>query len=229
MPRGFLQVVAPARTGQLPTNQSGRVEMADWIASPDNPLTAHVFTNRIWHWLCGQGLVRTVDNFGTTGEATSHTELLDHLACYFIAHNTSLKQLIRYLVTSQAYRQASTDDESRRAADPENRLVWRQNRQHLEAECLRDAILAVSGTLKLEPVESTIRPGTKADYDYADSDTLRSVYVPVLRNALPELFEAFDILHPSLVVGQRDTEHRGPTGIIHGERPVCAEQASAAG
>jgi hypothetical protein len=227
-PRGFLQVVAPAPAEALPNNQSGRVEMANWIASPENPLTARVFTNRVWHWLFGQGLVRTVDNFGTTGEVASHPELLDHLACYFVGHDTSLKQLIRYIVTSQAYRQSSAGADAGRTADPENRLLWRQNRQRLEAECLRDAMLSVSGTLRLEPVGSAIRPGTKADYDYVDADTRRSIYVPVLRNALPELFEAFDFADPSLVVGRRDTSTVVQQALFMENSPFVREQAMAA-
>ena len=228
VPRGFLQVVAPTQVTSLPDRQSGRVELADWIASRENPLTARVFANRVWHWLFGNGLVRTVDNFGTTGEPPSHPELLDHLASYFATHDTSIKQLIRYVVTSQAYRQASTDQSASHAADPTNRLLWHQNRQRLEAECLRDAILAVSGSLNLECAESTIRRGTKADYDYVDTDTRRSVYVPVLRNALPELFEAFDFADPSMVVGQRNTSTVVQQALFMTNSQFVREQAAAA-
>jgi len=228
VPRGFLQVVAPAPAAPLPSEQSGRVELADWIASPENPLTARVFVNRVWHWLFGQGLVRTVDNFGTTGETPSHPELLDHLAARFQTEGGSLKQLIRYLVTSQAYRQDSHSREAARAIDPENRLLWRQNRQRLEAECLRDTLLSISGRLDLTPGGATIRAGTKADYDYIDDGARRSIYLPVLRNALPEVFEVFDFADPSLVVGRRNASTVAPQALFLMNDPFVRQQAEAA-
>ncbi|HEY4312409.1 MAG TPA: DUF1553 domain-containing protein [Pirellulales bacterium] len=228
VPRGFLQVVAPQAVTPLPADQSGRRELADWIASPANPLTARVFANRAWHWLFGQGLVRTVDNFGTTGELPSHPELLDHLALYFATHDSSIKQLVRYLVTSRAYRQRSEEVEATRAADPENRRLARQNRQRLEAECLRDAMLAVSGQLRCVYADSTIRSDAKTDYEYVDHDTLRSIYVPVLRNSLPELFEAFDGADSSMVTGRRNTSTVVQQALFMMNSPFVKEQAMAA-
>src|SRR5436190_14771684 len=107
VPRGFLQVATVGQPPIVPDQQSGRRELADWIASPSNPLTARVVVNRVWHWLFGAGLVRTTDNFGTMGEAPSHPELLDHLATQFIERGWSVKKLVREIMLSRAYRRAS--------------------------------------------------------------------------------------------------------------------------
>src|SRR5262249_29595678 len=104
-PRGFLQV-ATRRQAAPPSSASGRRELGDWLASPDNPLTARVLVNRAWHWLFGAGLVRTTDNFGTTGERPSHPELLDHLAACFVESGWSIKKLVRSLVLSSTSRQS---------------------------------------------------------------------------------------------------------------------------
>lgn len=227
-PRGFLQVVSPAAAGPLPSSQSGRRELADWLASPDNPLTARVYANRVWQWLLGEGLVRSVDNFGTTGEQPSHAELLDHLALRLIENRWSTKALVRYIVTSRTYQQSSAASDEGRAADPENRLLWRANRRRLEAECLRDAMLAVSGQLNDAVGGPTIKPGTANDYGYEASSVRRSVYLPVLRNSLPEIFEAFDFPDPSLVAGRRNTSTVAPQALFFMNSPLVREQALAA-
>ncbi|HEX3725682.1 MAG TPA: DUF1549 domain-containing protein, partial [Pirellulales bacterium] len=175
VPRGFLQVVSPSTSTSLPAGQSGRLELAAWLTSPNNPLTARVFVNRVWHWLFGQGLVRTVDTFGTTGEPPSHPELLDHLTLQFVERGWSLKQLVRTIVLSQTYQQGSEASQAGLASDPENRLLWRHGRRRLEAECLRDAILSVSGQLRTEIGGSALRAGTATDYGYLDTDTRLSV------------------------------------------------------
>src|SRR5207249_10297364 len=129
----------------------GRKELADWLVRPDNPLPARVMVNRIWHHLFGVGLVRSVDNFGATGETPSHPELLDHLATRFVEQGWSVKKLIREIMLSRAYQMGSeaAPADARRAAqvDPENRLLWHMSRRRLDAEALRDAMLHVSGTL----------------------------------------------------------------------------------
>src|SRR5262249_57960434 len=129
------------------SKESGRRELAAWLASPDNPLTARVMVNRIWHHLFGAGLVRTVDNFGTVGERPSHPELLDYLALRFVRDGWSVKKMIRLLVLSRAYQMSSVGRAGASAVDPENRLLSHMNRRRLDAECLRDAMLCVSGRL----------------------------------------------------------------------------------
>src|SRR5690606_28114588 len=151
VPRGFLQVTFPAEatsasSASIPEGRSGRLELAHWLSSPQHPLTARVFVNRVWHWMFGRGLVRTTDNFGTTGEPPSHPELLDRLTLRFISEGWSVKWLVREIALSKAYRlSAPADDSPWFAADPENRLFARAGRRPLDAEVLRDSILHASG------------------------------------------------------------------------------------
>ena len=229
-PRGFLQVASYGAAPKIAEKESGRRELGDWLASRDNPLTARVFVNRTWTWLFGTGLVRSPDNFGTTGDAPTHPELLDHLAVRFMDGGWSVKQLVREIVLSRAYQQASVIPNSAipNSADPENKLFWRANRRKLDAEAIRDTVLQVSGQLDLAQGGSLLKPGTSADYDYKHTDTRRSVYSPVLRNSLPELFEAFDFADPSLVVGQRSDSTVAPQALFMMNHPWVMDQSQSA-
>jgi hypothetical protein len=224
-PRGFLQVATRGPAPAFPKTQSGRKELAEWIASADNPLTARVYANRAWHHLLGAGLVRTTDNFGTTGELPSHPELLDYLALRFVGDGWSVKSLVRRIVLSRTYRQASIGAAKGVGADPENRLLGRANRRRLEAECLRDTMLAVSGTLDRDGGGPTYPATLAADYGYKAADTRRSVYAPVFRNALPEAFEVFDFADPSMVTGRRNTSTVAPQALYLLNHPFPIEQA----
>ena len=228
VPRGFLQVASTASTFSIPERESGRRQLADWLASPDNPLTARVIVNRVWHWLFGEGLVRSTDNFGTTGETPSHPELLDYLAVRFMEEGWSIKRLVRLMMTSRAYQLSTESNPTSQEADPENRLLWRMNRKRLDAESIRDSVLAVSGQLTREIGGSTIKTGTSADYGYHYADPRRSVYVPVLRNALPELFEAFDFADPSAVTGRRNVSTVAPQALFLMNHPWIIEQSELA-
>jgi hypothetical protein len=217
VPRGFPQVIELSDVPSIPPDQSGRLELARWLTHPDHPLTARVMVNRIWQHLFGAGLVRTVDNFGTTGEPPSHPELLDSLAVEFVEHGWSIKQLIREIVLSRTYRQASQYGAAAFYQDPENRLLWRASKRRLEAEAIRDAMLAVSGELDLSRPEASLvgrvigdRPISLIGLDKRlpvdlDGSTHRSVYLPVIRDRLPDVLELFDFAEPSLVTGARDT------------------------
>jgi len=214
VPRGFLQV-ATYGTPTMPSDkQSGRRELADWLASKDNPLTARVIVNRVWHWLFGAGLVRTTDNFGTTGELPSHPELLDHLAARFMNEGWSMKKLVREIVLSRTYRQSSDATPERLAADPENRLFSHANRRRLEAECLRDAVLLASGRLQLEVGGPTFDTTVASDFGFVHKDTRRSVYSPSFRNARIELIEVFDAADPSTVTGKRNVSTVAPQALF---------------
>ena len=234
VPRGFLQV-ALRTAPELPEKESGRRELADWIASADHPLTARVFVNRVWTWLFGTGLVRTVDNFGTTGEKPSHPELLDHLATRFVAEGWSVKQLVREIVLSRTWQQAVAKSS---AADPENRLFAHANRRRLEAEQIRDTMLAVSGQLDLKigglniggagDVDANNFSAQNTEYAYVFADKRRSVYTPAFRNKRLELFEVFDFGDINQSVGQRVVSTVAPQALYFLNHPFVLEQAKAA-
>ncbi len=243
VPRGFLQVATLGVPPVVPEKQSGRREFADWIASPSNPLTARVLVNRTWHWLFGAGLVRTTDNFGTTGETPSHPELLDHLATQFIAQGWSVKKLVREIMLSRTYQQGSevisktvTSNQSAQGAST-NSLNTDSlmtdyfspfRRRRLDAECLRDAMLSVSGQLSSERGGPSFKATLSADYGFNYADTRRSVYAPAFRNALPEIFEVFDFADPSMVVGVRNVSTVAPQALFLMNHPFVREQAGAA-
>jgi hypothetical protein len=225
VPRGFLQVATYGSVPALPAGESGRRQLGDWLAARNNPLPVRVIVNRAWHWLFGAGLVRTTDNFGTTGEAPSHPELLDSLAVRFMEEGWSVKRLVRQIVLSHTYRLATAADARALAADPENRLLWRMNRRRLDAECLRDAILCVSGQLRLDMGGPSFKPNLTADYGYPHQDTRRSIYAPLFRNALPELLEVFDGADPSMVTGRRNVSTVAPQALFLMNHPFIREQA----
>ena len=221
--RGVLQVATVGAAPAIPADESGRRQLADWIASPANPLTARVMANRVWHWLFGSGLVRTPDNFGTTGEAPSHPELLDALAIRFVEDGWSVKKLVRRIVLTDVYRRAPGKAPG---ADPENRLLAVSTRRRLDAECLRDTMLRVSGRLRLEaPGGPTYPVSLSADYGYKAVGELRSVYVPVFRNAPAEIFEVFDVADASVTTGRRNCSTVAPQALFLLNSPFVLEQA----
>ncbi len=203
-PRGFLTAIRTSGGNLIPADSSGRIELANWLSSADNPLTARVYANRVWSWLMGQGIVSSINNFGTTGTAPTHPELLDWLASELIRSGWSTKHLVRTIVLSNAYRRCVVESgEREKAADPFNSLYWRGHMRRLSVESIRDAMLSISGELDLTIGGSLIRGNAKADYNYQHESTRRSLYQPLFRNSLPELFEAFDFADSSLSIGQR--------------------------
>jgi cytochrome c553 len=216
VPRGFLTAFEVPGAATVNPKQSGRLELAAWLTSPKNPLAPRVAVNRVWQHLFGTGIVNTVDNFGITGGAPSHPELLDHLAGRFIADGWSVKKLVRQLVLTRAYQLSADAPAANRTADPANRLVWRHAPRRLAAEEVRDAALAAAGTLDLNrPARSPagglpmveIRdngPEAKTINEKADGARYRSVYLPLLRGITPHALEAFDPVDQTLVSGTRD-------------------------
>ncbi len=203
--RGFLQVAAYESQPEIPADQSGRLELAQWISSPHNPLTARVFVNRVWKHLFREGLVRSVDNFGTMGETPSHPELLDDLAAQFIASDWDLKRLVREIALSDAYCRSVVISDSK---DPENRLLAHQNRRRLEAEEIRDTLLSFSNQLQRGPNEDILRTLPIGDAsnlgEYLNiQDNRRTVYQPVIRTVEPALLQLFDAASNTMVTGAR--------------------------
>ncbi|HEV3026076.1 MAG TPA: DUF1549 and DUF1553 domain-containing protein, partial [Planctomycetota bacterium] len=204
--RGFLGAVALGDARPVDPRSSGRLQLADWIAHADHPLTARVWVNRIWHYLLGSGIVRTVDNFGARGEMPSHPELLDYLAFRLREEHGSLKRLARQIVLSQVYRRGSRGG----STDPENRLLGRRDRRRLDAEALRDAMLAISGELDPARGGSTMTYTGRLFIPYESSALpvdpwrRRAVYLPIYRGtAPPDVLEVFDFAPPGLVTGRR--------------------------
>lgn len=230
VPRGFLTAIGPAEqhAQQIGSAGSGRVELADWIADPQNPLTARVYANRVWSWLMGEGLVATENNFGTTGQPPSHPQLLDHLASELIAHEWSTKHLVRTIVHSDAYRRSLTEDPNRIAMDPNNRLYASGKLKRIPVEAIRDAMLCVSGELEERVGGSLIRHGTKSDYNYRHDSNRRSLYLPVFRNSLPPLFKNFDFADASVSVGQRSRSTVAPQSLAMMHHAWIIERAKRA-
>lgn len=229
VPRGFLRVLSVPGQFPISPKESGRLQLAQWLAHRDNPLPARVMANRIWHHLLGVGLVRTVDNFGTTGEVPSHPELLDYLATQYREGGMSTKSLIREIVLSRTYQLASVEaPEIEVSADPENRLLTRANRRRLDAECIRDAMLFVSGQIDLTPGGPTYKPDLNSDFEYKHTDTRRSVYSSWFRNGLPEVLEAFDVADPSVPSGRRNVSTVATQALFMLNHPWVREQATAA-
>jgi len=221
--RGFPQVLDGVKAQPIGSRSSGRLQLANWLTQPDNPLTARVMANRIWHHLFGAGLVRTMDNFGATGERPTHPKLLDYLAVRFVKNDWSVKSMIREMVLSRTYQLSSNIEAASAATDPDNRLLWRMNHKRLAAESLRDAMLAASGQLNPQPAEGSVV--TKlGDVNVGRAQrqlgqlrrksNQRSVYLPILRNALPEMMRLFDAAEPSLIVGKRN-ETTVPTQALY--------------
>jgi hypothetical protein len=223
VPRGFLSVLTN-REIEIPEASSGRLELANWLTDTEGGaghLTARVFVNRIWHHLIGRGIVRTVDNFGRTGEEPSHPELLDYLATKFIESGWSTKSLVRQIVLSRTFAISSQHHELGHSIDPDNRLLWRAHRRRMDPETFRDAMLLASGTLDRQPTDSTVDylgdQATSVGANKVRRRTdfpCRSVYLPVIRNDLPELFDVFDFAIPQATTGMRPDTMVGTQGLF---------------
>jgi len=210
VPRGFIQAAVKGKAPGIPSDQSGRLQLAQWMTSRDNPLTARVLVNRVWHWLYGAGIVRTTDNFGSTGELPSHPELLDWLAQQFITSGGRMKALHKLMLMSATYRQASGTVPGEDPADAtrfalRSSLFGRRHRQRMEAEVIRDSILAVSGKLNLQSGGPGIKPRIRADLldasqrnkwpvlkEEGPAQWRRSIYIYVKRQLLMPSLELFD-------------------------------------
>jgi hypothetical protein len=234
VPRRFLEALAGPEPMQIKTG-SGRLELAEVMADPKNPLTSRVIVNRVWHHLFGRGIVSTVDNFGVLGQLPSHPALLDYLALRFSKENQwSLKTLIRELVLTSTYQMSSSPADSvAETADPQNLLLHRMNLKRLEGEAIRDSILAVSG--RLDPrlggpstpvfvtsfMEGRGRPGSGP----LDGAGRRSVYISIKRNFLSPMMLAFDMPIPFQSMGKRNVSNVPAQSLVLMNDPFVVGQA----
>lgn len=227
-PRQFPRIVAGDEQSPLATERSGRLELAQWMTSPQHPLTARVIVNRVWQWHFGEGLVRSSDNFGLLGEAPSHPELLDHLAKRFTEDGWSFKRLHRRLLTSATYLQATGVNSN---VDPDNRLLAHFPRRRLQAEEIRDAILHVSEQLNRDLGGSHLPTANHAYVNAGNKEmyrlSRRSLYLPLIRSALYDVFQAFDFADPSVLVAKRDATTVAPQALFMLNSQLTADASAA--
>jgi Protein of unknown function (DUF1553)/Protein of unknown function (DUF1549)/Planctomycete cytochrome C len=227
VPRRFPRVIAGENQTPIPPDQSGRLQLAEWLTEPNHPLTSRVMANRLWRWHFGRGIVPSVDNFGRLGEGPTNQALLDWLALRFVEQGWSIKQMHRIIMLSSTYQMSSKYDPRAAELDPENTLLWRVNRRRLEAEGIRDAVTAVTGIIDLtaggtllsykdrQYVADTSKRGG-ADYDVPR----RSVYIPVVRSSMYEMFQAFDLPDPSTPNGDRNSTVVAPQALFMMNAPL---------
>ena len=215
----------------LQTSSSGRLELAEQTASTDNPLTARVMVNRLWQYVFGRGIVSTVDNFGHLGKRPTHPALLDHLATHFVRQGWSVKEMLKYLVTSRAFRQSSLPSETAARVDPSNRLLSHAIVRRLDADAIRDSLLATAGELDL----TMFGPGVYVYYTDKtdgggpkgplDGNGRRSVYLRVRRNTHSRFLETFDAPKPATTRGTRDITNVPAQALTMLNDPFVIEQA----
>ncbi len=212
--RGLVEVLCAEGEPLNISQGSGRLDLAWWIASKDNPLTARVMVNRLWLHLFGEGIVSTPDNFGTKGMAPTNQALLDYLALRFVDNGWSIKRMIKELLLTRTYQMSSQTHAKNYAVDPDNKTHWRMSKRRLDAEAIRDSMLAVAGILNLYPIDGS--PVARAGDGrqglinllsevQAEPQSYRSVFLPILRDQIPESLALFDFPDASLVAGQRDS------------------------
>lgn len=237
VPRGFLTAFDVPGAAKVDPKNSGRLELAQWLTSDKNPLTARVMANRAWHHLFGQGIVLSVDNFGVTGDPPSHPELLDHLATRFVEDRWSIKKLVRTVVLTRAYQLSADATDAHLKADPANRLVWRHSPRRLSAEEIRDAMLSAAGTLdRSRPKGSAamdfkvtevtnVSPLAKGLEAAAFESKHRSIYLPLVRLIVPKPLEVFDFAEQGTVTGSRDTTTVATQALYLLNDPFVRKQA----
>lgn len=232
VPRQFLQVIAGDQQRPIEKDRSGRLELANWLTSPEHPLTSRVFVNRVWQWHFGEGIVRSPDNFGRLGERPTHPQLLDWLAKRCIENGWSLKKLHRMIILSATYQMSTNYNDAAALVDPENRLLWRMNRRRLEVEEMRDALLSIGGALddsmggtQLTTANRAYVTSTANVNPVVYQNNRRSIYLPVVRSALYELFQAFDFADPSVLNGRRDQTTVAPQALFMMNSALVLEQS----
>ncbi len=233
VPRRFFEALNGPKQ-PVPTVGSGRLELAQRLTAPTNPLLPRVMVNRLWQHHFGDGIVKTPDDFGVMGERPSHPELLDWLAKEFVRQGWSLKKMHRMMVLSATYRMASRTDARSDEADPQNRLLHKANIRRLEAECIRDAALAVSGRLDPKLYGPSVMPyltdfmvgrGRPGKSGPLDGDGRRSLYIGVRRNFLTPLFLAFDYPVPFTSIGRRSVSNVPAQALALMNNPLFPQQA----
>ncbi|HWL10615.1 MAG TPA: PSD1 and planctomycete cytochrome C domain-containing protein [Planctomicrobium sp.] len=227
VPRGVPEILAFDGAVSIPENSSGRLEFARWLSNDQNPLTPRVAANRIWRWHFGEGLVPTTDNFGKLGSTPTHPELLDWLAFEFIERGWSFKAMHKLIMLSNTYQMSSQNNDQNALVDIDNKSHWRSDVRRLEAESIRDSLLAVSGQLDMEmggPVLTNKKWELVFNHTSMDgtgyNTTRRSVYLPVIRNNLYEVFSLFDYSSADVALGDRENSTVAPQALFMMNSPL---------
>jgi hypothetical protein len=230
VPRRYLEALASP--DMSPGSNSGRLQLAEEIADPSNPLTARVMVNRIWHYLFGTGIVRTPDDFGHMGEEPSHPALLDYLAARFVKNGWSVKKIVRELVLTQAFQMSSQAAAKGKAVDPENRLLHHFPARRLEAEAIRDGILATSGRLdgalygpSIQPYRVEPMPERRLFPGPLDGNGRRSIYTKITLMQGPAFLEVFNFPDPKTAMGRRDVTNVPAQALTMLNDPFVIQQA----
>ena len=234
VPKQF-PVVLAGRNQAPVTHGSGRKELAEWLAEPHHPLTSRVMANRIWNWHFREGLVRTPDNFGISGEIPTHPELLDYLASRLVQSDWSVKEMHRLIMLSSAYQMSSRGSRYALEEDPENRLWSRFNRRRLTVEEMRDSFLALGQSLDLavggqvhDPVLTATEENERANSRIRAADyRRRTIYLPLHRHKLPSLLTLFDFGDASQSSGQRFQSDIAPQALYLLNSQFVHEQSHA--
>jgi hypothetical protein len=231
VPRRYLEVLAKSQA-PFESSGSGRLELADRIASPTNPLTSRVMVNRIWHHLFGVGLARTVDDFGHVGEPPSHPDLLDYLANQFVDEGWSVKRMIRSLVLTKTFQASNRPSKRSQELDPQNRLLQHYTARRMEAESVRDTILAASGGLNPELYGPSIQPFREKEYadrrlfpGPLDGNGRRSVYTKNNLMEAPKFLGSFNFPGGKVVQGRRDVTNVPAQALALLNDPFVLQQA----
>jgi cytochrome c553 len=231
-PRAVPAILARVEPPPASFTGSGRIEVANWIANPKNPMTARVMVNRLWMWHFGEGIVATPDNFGKMGGRPTHPELLDYMATKFIEGGWSMKKMQRMMMLSNAYQMSTGADEKVVAADPENVLISRFNRQRLDVEEIRDGMLAIDGTLD-PTMGGTLQSGFGTDGENSSGrlslnpETVkrRTVYLPLRRSNLSTLLNLYDFGDATTVNGKRAMTNVAPQALFMMNSDFVMERA----
>ncbi|MEM9481742.1 MAG: DUF1553 domain-containing protein, partial [Verrucomicrobiota bacterium] len=236
VPRGFLTAVAMEDPPEIPRDQSGRLQLAEWLLHPEQPLTSRVLANRFWHHIFGQGIVRSVDNFGVMGDAPSHPELLDHLALQLREkHHWSLQDFLREVLTSRTWRMSTKHKSQYAETDPENRLLWRMNRRRFDAETVADWISKLGGRLNTAPATFTV-PTFRVSNNSSTTNVAipgqtlarRAVYWPVFRKDVPndiDMLKIYDFPDPMTPTGGRNSTTLPTQALFLLDSPMALNSA----
>ncbi len=235
--RGFLRVTDDVvGLPKIKKGESGRLALAKWLTQKEHPLTARVMVNRLWGWHFGKGIVASTSNFGLKGSFPTHDKLLDFLARKFIDSGWSVKKMHKLIMLSDAYQRNSHYDAAKLQKDPNNRLLWKRDRARLEAELIRDAILATSGELNKQIGGSTLKSKSFA-YVTNDQSRLvesfdskrRAIYLPVIRNAQYGMFSTFDYPDPGSSMGVRPSTVVSHQALFMMNSPLVINASQAMG